>query len=65
MTNNITTIGEPIKPIITCTYCIVDTVGNHANNCPCRLDDADEWELMDDLSKLSKGIYFPVQKFKP
>ena len=25
----------------------------------------DEWELMDDLSKLSKDIYFPVQKFKP
>ena len=25
----------------------------------------DEWELMDDLSKLSKSIYPPVQKFKP
>ena len=34
MTNNITTIGEPVKPIITCLYCNIDTGGNHAWNCP-------------------------------
>jgi len=34
MTNNITTIGEPKKPILTCTYCTLDTAGNHSCDCP-------------------------------
>ena len=27
---------KPIKPIITCIYCEIDTVGNHAGNCPAK-----------------------------
>lgn len=34
MTNNITTDGKPIKPILTCSFCSLDTGGNHADNCP-------------------------------